>query len=213
MKQILVYGDSLSWGIVPDTRNRLAFEHRWPGSLELALNHAGSACRIIENCLNGRRTVWDDPSKAGRNGSETLSQVVELNSPLALVIIALGTNDFQSTHQNSARASALGVGSLIDIVKASPIEPGMPNPNVLILAPPTIVEARGTIASKFKAAHERCRGHVEAYRNVSRSKGVHFFDVNAVTSASVVDGVHLDQVQHAVLSAALLPVVRTIVVS
>jgi lysophospholipase L1-like esterase len=30
MQQILVYGDSLTWGILPDTRERLAFERRWP---------------------------------------------------------------------------------------------------------------------------------------------------------------------------------------
>lgn len=211
MKQILVYGDSLSWGIIPDTRNRLAFEHRWPGSLEISLNRMGCACRIAENCLNGRRTVWGDPFKAGRNGSETLSQAVESGSPLALVIIALGTNDFQSTHQNGADASALGIAALIDTIRASPIEPGMPTPAILILAPPTIVEPRGAIASKFNAAHERCSGHVEAYRNVSRSKAVHFFDINSVTGPSVVDGVHLDQNQHAAVSQALLPVVRTIV--
>ena len=34
MKQILVYGDSLSWGIVPGTRHRLPFAERWPGILE-----------------------------------------------------------------------------------------------------------------------------------------------------------------------------------
>ena len=30
MKQILVYGDSLTWGIVPGTRRRLLFSQRWP---------------------------------------------------------------------------------------------------------------------------------------------------------------------------------------
>ena len=30
MQQILVYGDSLSWGIIPSTRQRLDFTDRWP---------------------------------------------------------------------------------------------------------------------------------------------------------------------------------------
>jgi len=30
MKPILVYGDSLSWGIIPETRQRFAFDQRWP---------------------------------------------------------------------------------------------------------------------------------------------------------------------------------------
>ena len=72
MKQILVYGDSLSWGIVPDTRVRLPFDQRWPGVLEGKLNAAGEKVRVIEDCLNGRRTVWEDPFKEGRNGCRGL---------------------------------------------------------------------------------------------------------------------------------------------
>jgi lysophospholipase L1-like esterase len=34
MLNVLVYGDSLSWGIVPGERRRLPFEERWPGVLE-----------------------------------------------------------------------------------------------------------------------------------------------------------------------------------
>jgi len=68
MQQILVYGDSLTWGIIPDTRKRLPFDERWPGVLEKELTASGSQVRIIEDCLNGRRTVWEDPFKPGRNG-------------------------------------------------------------------------------------------------------------------------------------------------
>ena len=59
MQQILVYADSLSWGIIPDTRERFRFDQRWPGVMELALQRAGLSVRVIENCLNGRRTVWE----------------------------------------------------------------------------------------------------------------------------------------------------------
>ncbi len=68
-KQILVYSDSLTWGIIPNTRKRLPFEKRWTGVFENALNTKDSNVRVIENCLNGRRTVWSDPYKDGRDGS------------------------------------------------------------------------------------------------------------------------------------------------
>ena len=35
MQQVLVYGDSLTWGIVPDTRRRLPFEQRWHAAARL----------------------------------------------------------------------------------------------------------------------------------------------------------------------------------
>ena len=155
MQQILVYGDSLSWGIIPDTRRRLAFDKRWPGVLETALNADGRAVRIIEDCLNGRKTVWDDPFKPGRNGAKSLSSAIEANAPLALVIIALGTDDFQDTHDNHAWASAQGIATLIEIIRKAPIEPGMQVPEILVLAPPAIVSPRGAIAAKFSGAGNR----------------------------------------------------------
>ena len=126
MEQILIYSDSLTWGIIPDTRNRLPFDKRWPGVFENWLNKEGQNVRVIENCLNGRRTVWTDPFKAGRNGSEGLSELIEICSPLKLVILMLGTNDFQSTHDNNAWMSAQGTAKLIQIIRQAPIEPGMP---------------------------------------------------------------------------------------
>jgi len=57
MQQILVYADSLSWGIIPNTRRRLEFDARWPGVLENQLNANARVVRVIEDCLNGRRTV------------------------------------------------------------------------------------------------------------------------------------------------------------
>src|SRR6266853_1626436 len=81
MHQILIYSDSLTWGIIPDTRARLPFDERWPGVLENKLNASGPRIRVIEDCLNGRRTAWDDPFKRGRNGLEGLAQRVEIRSP------------------------------------------------------------------------------------------------------------------------------------
>ena len=117
MLQILVYGDSLTWGIIPDSRGRWPFETRWPGVLERALLEAGHDVRVIEDCLNGRRTVWDDPFKPGRNGRIGLEQRIEVNSPLALVVLLLGTNDFQSVHEFNAGHSAQGIASLVRAVK------------------------------------------------------------------------------------------------
>src|SRR5690554_2982652 len=138
MRHILVYGDSLSWGIVPGTRKRLPFVERWPGVLEDYLIRAGRSVRVVEDCLNGRRTVWDDPFKPGRNGLEGLQQRIEINSPLALVVFKLGTNDFQSMHALNAWHSAQGLAALVRAARAAPLEPGMPVPAVLVVAPPPV---------------------------------------------------------------------------
>lgn len=203
MKQILVYADSLTWGIVPGTRQRLPFDQRWPGVMENALLSQGVTVRVIEDCLNGRRTVWDDPFKPGRNGLQGLAQRIEVNSPLALVILMLGSNDFQSVHEVGAGDSAQGIASLIGAIRSAPIEPGMPVPPILVVAPPPFGVFSATTAAKFAGAAEKSQGLTSAYETVCREQGCAFFDAGTVTAASTADGVHLDASQHADLGAAL----------
>jgi len=203
MHQILIYADSLSWGLIPNTRERLPFAARWPGVMEAELLQRGLSVRVIEDCLNGRRTVFEDPFKPGRNGLNGLEQRIEVNSPLRLVILMLGTNDFQSMHANNAWHSAQGMAALVDAIRRAPIEPGMPVPEILVVAPPPFQKPKGPIAPKFQGAEDKTSGLAAAYEAVARERGCGFFDAGKVTTTSSVDGVHLDAAQHRTLGGAL----------
>jgi len=203
MRQILVHADSLSWGIVPNTRQRLAFDARWPGVLEVELASAGLPVRVIDDCLNGRRTVWDDPFKPGRNGLTGLEQRIESCSPLALVVLMLGTNDFQVMHATDPWQSSRGIAALVRGIRNAPIEPGMPVPEILVVTPPALETPKGPIAPKFRGADAKSVGLSAAYAQVARELGCRFFDAGEVTSARRVDGVHLDADQHQTLGRAL----------
>ena len=208
MHYILVYADSLTWGIIPDTRQRLGFNERWPGVLENTLLSSGHPVRVIEDCLNGRRTVWEDPFKPGRNGLHGLAQRIESHSPLSLVIIMLGTNDFQFSHPfNNAWSSGEGIRALVNEIRKAPIEPGMPVPPILVVCPPPIFVPKGLIAAKFAGAAQRCVGLADVYRSVSADLKCYYFDAGSLTTASRVDGIHLDRDQHLVLGRALAEVV------
>jgi lysophospholipase L1-like esterase len=211
MQQILVYGDSLSWGIVPMTRKRFPFDLRWPGVMENRLNSGGAHVRVIEDCLNARRTVWEDPFKPGRNGLAGLAQRIEVHSPLTLVILMLGTNDFQSMHSNNAWHSAQGIAALVTAIRQAPIEPGMPVPPILIVVPPPTRDPKGPIAPKFIGSDVKAAGLANAYRDVATALGCHFFDSSTVTSSSRVDGVHLDEDQHLAFGQTMAEIVRPII--
>ena len=211
IQQILVYGDSLSWGIVPDTRRRFPFAERWPGVMENAINEAGGGVRVVEDCLNGRRTAWEDPFKPGRNGLVGLEQRIEIHSPLSLVIVLLGTNDFQSMHQFTAWESAQGIAAIVNSIRRAPVEPGMPEPEILIVAPPRIQSAKGSIAAKFSGAEDKAVGLAAAIEEVAGDGDCHFFDAGKVTETSEVDGVHLDRDQHRRLGQALASEVGRII--
>lgn len=210
MQQILVYADSLTWGIVPTTRNRLPFERRWPGVLEGELLRRGRRVRILEDCLNGRRTMLEDPLLPGRNGLTGLAQKIEMHSPLALVVIMLGTNDFQCVHTHTAWDAAQGIATLVRAIRGAPIEPGMLVPPVLVVVPPALESPKGPIAAKFAGAEKKCAGLAQAYRDVCAALGCTCFDAGTVTTSSRVDGVHLDADQHAVLGRALAEVITPI---
>ena len=203
MKQVLVYADSLTWGIIPMSRHRFPFEKRWPGILEISLNKQGKRVRVIEDCLNGRRTMYEDPIKPGRNGLIGLAQRIEVNSPLELVILMLGTNDFQANHNHTAADAAQGVAELIDAIRGAPLEPGMKVPEILVIAPPPIRAPQGDISAKFQGGDKKCAGLAEAYQTLCAAEKCHFFDAASVTSSSKVDGVHFDEDQHLAFGKAI----------
>jgi len=210
MQQILVYSDSLSWGIIPTTRKRLDFDARWPGVMENHLNENHRAVRVIEDCLNGRRTVWDDPFNPGRNGLIGLEQRIEIHSPLTLVILMLGTNDFQSMHAHNAWHSARGMATLVTAIRRAPIEPGMPVPPILMVAPPLIQTPKGPVAPKFEGGETKCIGLADAFEKVATELKCAFLDAGSVTSSSEVDGIHLDAHQHLQLGRAMADKVLSI---
>jgi lysophospholipase L1-like esterase len=157
--------------------------------------------------------VWDDPFKPGRNGLVGLGQRIEIHSPLSLVILMLGVNDFQSMHDHNAWHSSQGILALISAIRSAPIEPGMPVPPVLVVAPPPMHNPKGPIAPKFQGGEVKSVGLAEAYRKVCEEAKCHFFDAGSVISSSKVDGVHLDADQHLTLGNKLADVVSSILVT
>jgi lysophospholipase L1-like esterase len=122
----------------------------------------------------------------------------------------LGTNDFQSIHAHEPWHSAQGVAALVRAVRRAPLEPGMPVPPILVVAPPPLATPKGPIAPKFAGGEKRAVGLAAALERVAAEESCAFLDAGSVTPASLVDGVHLDADQHAALGRALAPVVAAL---
>jgi lysophospholipase L1-like esterase len=65
MPVILAFGDSNTWGYAPVQAVRYPKTVRWTGVMARAL---GEDFEVIEEGLNGRTTVFDDPEEEGRIG-------------------------------------------------------------------------------------------------------------------------------------------------
>ena len=96
MKTILCYGASNTWGYKPDPSAvlpiRYSYKQRWTGILQSKL---GDEFLVIEEGLNSRTTVIDDPLNDDRNGKAYLKPCLESHAPLDFVALMLGTNDLK----------------------------------------------------------------------------------------------------------------------
>ena len=206
-KTILCYGDSNTWGHNPATQDRYARDERWTGVLRHAL---GDGYVVIEEGLNGRTTVWDDPIEEYRNGKEYLIPCLGSHKPIDLVVIMLGTNDLKARFSVPACDVAAGAGVLVDIVAKSDTGPGDGAPQVLLIAPPPIARL-SDFAEKFEGGTDKSMTLSRHFRLVAEERGCALLDASEVITSSDVDGIHLDLGEHRKLGKAVAARVRQMV--
>lgn len=206
MKTILCYGDSNTWGFNPETRERYPSDIRWPGVLRAEL---GQEYTVVEEGLNGRTTVWDDPIEGHMSGARYLLPCLQTHKPIDLVIIMLGTNDLKYRFHVSAFDIAESAGRLGDIVCASKTGPSASAPKVLIACPAPILEA-GPFAEAFRGGAETSRRLHAEFGRMGRERGVPVFFVDEVAASSPVDGIHLAPSAHTAIGRAMAKEVRSI---
>lgn len=210
MKTILCYGDSNTWGYNPATGERLDNDKRWPGVLK---NDLGAEFRVIEEGLNGRTTVWDDPFHGGyKNGKDYLIPCLASHKPLDLVILFLGTNDLKMRFSLTASEITHGIRVLTDIILKSEAGVNEKPPQLLLLAPPQVktVSAFTRFSEEFGEGEEKSVKLGEYYKQVAEEYGFEFLDASQVVSVSDLDGIHLDEGEHIKLGHSVAEKVKNI---
>ena len=197
-RNILVFGDSITWGwlpkdpIVPTVRH--AEEDRWPEIMAAAL---GDGYTVVTEGLSGRTTNVEDPTAPGlMNGADYLDAALMSHEPLDLVIIMLGTNDTKTYLDRTPFEIGLGMGELINIVqKGSGLgwyEYGAPE--VLVISPPPLgAEIDPGAAEQFEGGADKIASLPLIYAAIAEAAGASFFDAATVVTTSHVgpDGIHL----------------------
>lgn len=206
-KSVLCFGDSNTWGYIPLTAGRLLRAERWPGILQKSL---GDSYYVIEEGLNGRATVFDEPFRDGRNARTTLLAVLESHAPLDLLIIMLGTNDFKHHLNVSAYESARGISALLQIAINSTTSFDKGPPKILVIAPPRFGYLSELMAHHFEGAVARSTELPAQYAQSCAQFGCSFLDCNQVATVAG-DGIHLDAHGHRKLAMALVPVVKELI--
>lgn len=210
-KRILCFGDSNTWGYDP-RGGRYDDQTRWPMRLQRLL---GEDWTVIEEGLNGRTCVYDDPIEGGyKSGAQYLPPCLMSHNPLDLVVIMLGTNDAKHRFGLSPMTIGEGMMQLVRLVRLYAMDANGNPPKTLIIAPPPIQH------TLMRSRHAQCFGEqaiavteglAAQYARIAKLLRCDFLDAAGV-EVSAIDAVHLAQAGHLNLAERVCEKVRQILV-
>ena len=210
-RTLLTYGDSNTHGtlpiVTPGIYRRHGPEDRWP---TVALAALGAGWTLIEEGLPGRTTGMDDPVMgAHMNGQTGLRIALESHGPVDVLTIMLGTNDLKTRFSPSVARIMGGAAGLLDIALSEPMQTRHGGFRVLLICPPPVVET-GPIRDQFWGAEAVGPQLADAYKALTASRGVGFFDAGTVIGVSAQDGIHYEADAHRALGLALSEAIATL---
>ena len=198
MKQILCFGDSNTWGLNAETGTRFSWDERWTGILQKKL--AERDIRIIEEGLCGRTTIFEDPLRLGRRGTELLPTLLETHTPDAVVLM-LGTNDCKTIFGASAEVIGKGIAKLLE-----QIEQFAAKTKVLVISPIYLGDRvwQEGFDQEFSPESVEVSKRLETvYESVAQKYGRQFMRAADYVSCSEADQEHMDGRSHEILADAI----------
>ena len=204
MKEILCFGDSNTYGLIPNTQSRYCWGTRWTSILNEKLGL--DEYRIIEEGLCGRTTVFDDPLRDHRNASKFLPAVLETNKGIDTIILMLGTNDCKTVYNATSEVIGKGIEKLLGIIRNYSKET-----KILLISPIHFGEKvwHKEYDPEFsKDSITVNEGLAKVYSQIAKKQGVLFLDASLYANPSEADHEHLNEQGHIALANAIYEKLR-----
>ncbi len=204
MRQILCFGDSNTYGLIPGTANRYNWGTRWTSILDEKLQFYGY--RVAEEGLCGRTTMFADTYRPGRSGIDMLPAILETHRPLELVVLMLGTNDCKTAYETTPEKIGVGIERLLDQIWRE--REDLP---VLLISPIHL----GADVEKYDREFDRrsvevSKGLKKVYEQIAKRRGIAFLAASDVALPGEKDQEHMTREGHAALAEAVFEKVREI---
>ena len=134
--------------------------------------------------------------------------ILSSHAPLDLVIIMLGTNDFQAHRHADAKTAARGCGSCISQVFGSNAGRDNGIPKVLLVAPPVPEKPVGFMEVAFGDDLSGIEKMAHYYEVTAKFFGVDFMNAAKAVKTNGADGIHLDEQDNALLAQCFSEKIR-----
>ncbi len=202
-KTILCYGDSNTWGRLPDRTGRYEAATRWTGQLQDKL---GNNYYVIEEGLPGRTTNLDDPDSV-KNGLTYLVPCLKSHDPIDHLIIMLGTNDFKYKFNRTVEDNANGVEQLIHTAKE------YTQAKILLISPVHINPAAPRFMEFYKEHYSVDSGDASKalapyLKKIALQYECQFIDAAEIVNTGI-DGIHHDELSNTRLAEVICSVIRS----
>ena len=204
MKNILCFGDSNTFGFVPEDGTRYDKNTRWSGQLQNLLK---DGYKVIEAGCNNRTAFTQNPAGTLFIGIKMLPAYLTHHKELHLVIIAVGINDLQFAYQNSIDDIYAGMKKLVRMTKEST------SAKILLIIPSVI---KKTILKSFFAAMfdessiEKSLKLPQIYKTIAEEENIQYIDLNNVAETSDIDGLHYSSQAHSQIAIEVAKKIRQI---
>lgn len=199
MKQILCFGDSNTYGLIPATKERYAWGIRWTSLLSQKIEKQGY--RIIEEGLCGRTTIFDDPLRDGRKGIQMLPSILETHIPVDIILLMLGTNDCKTVYGACADLIGMGIEKLL-----AQINLFTPQSKILLVSPIHLGEKvwqDGFDQEFSKTSVATSKELDNVYKKIAEKRNIYHLQASEYAKSSEIDQEHLNEEGHKKLAEAI----------
>lgn len=198
MKKVLCFGDSNTYGFIPQSGLRYDKNTRWTGILQ-------SLCRneleVIEAGCNNRTAFVDNPAGAEQTGYKILPEYFTKDY-FDIVVLAIGINDLQLFFKPTLKEFEQGIEKLVQITKE------LSPKSKIILTCPAKLNLDGINNGIFnyqfdEISVEKSYHLPQIYKKLAEKHACKLVDLNEITKVSPLDGLHFSAESHKTIAENL----------
>lgn len=190
MKKVLCFGDSNTFGFIPENQKRYDKNTRWSGILQ---DLCTDKFKIVEAGCNNRTAFQNNPLGAEFTGFQALPKY--LDDTFDIVILSLGINDTQKIYNTTYKDIEQGIENLILLTKTL-----CPKAEIILISPAKLNKAVLThhyFSNLFdENSIEKSFYYSEIYEKIAEKNSCKFIDWDKLVTTSNIDGLHFSEDSH-----------------